>query len=514
MEVEGYALCLGLEARPDLPNPIRPMAYLMKQSVFRPEYKLGHSAEFSLGIRPLIELIDMYHDYEATVRHDKVFALLGMSSDDPDAIKNAGLLPDYGLSWRDLLKRLVQFFLGGLVSVHACPDREIAVIKGKGYVLGKVASVKGQRMCITSRTSDLSREWTLQPSAKSVYADDIVCLLHGASKPTIIRPHKDYFSIVLISVTPPDNAEPESETDGPEYTTSFSKDFLLVWAWEASPNNSLDEEYASAIKTGGDAHPDEDGAVQLANAIKLRNAAQILRDVKLHDAAEQRFREMEGSCENGVSELYDHMMTTIEKKQMPDPEHCKNVLLAVYLARRPLFVPELTGAAGLPLNIDPISVVEKCGFLHITKNGEVHLMRLSLKGYLDKNFASKLQPAGIAQGHAAIGRLSIDAMSLLLRRNIYSLDFGFKPSDMKPPHPDPLASIRYSCEFWADHLCFINSENPECSRGLAVNGEVSKFLREHLLHWLEALSLMGKLSDGVTSIRKLLLAVKVCQFQL
>ena len=77
---------------------------------------------------------------------------------------------------------------------------------------------------------------------------------------------------------------------------------------------------------------------------------------------------------------------------------------------------------------------------------------------------------------------------------------------MTPPHPDPLVSIRYSCVFWTDHLCFLNGENPEYSRELTNSGKVLKFLKEHLLHWLEVLSLLGKLSDGVISIRKFLLA--------
>jgi len=132
----------------------------------------------------------VYHDYEATVRHDKVFTLLGMSSDAPDALGNAGLSPDDGIPRGQLVKHLVRFFLGGKVSVYTCPDREIAVIKGKGYILGKVASVKRQRMYITPETSGHSREWTPRPSTKSAQVDDIVCLLHGVSKPTIMCQNK------------------------------------------------------------------------------------------------------------------------------------------------------------------------------------------------------------------------------------------------------------------------------------------------------------------------------------
>ena len=97
---------------------------------------------------------------------------------------------------------------------------------------------------------------------------------------------------------------------------------------------------------------------------------------------------------------------------------------------------------------------------------------------------------------------------------MYDLSFGYKPDDMTPPHPDPLTSTRYSCEFWADYFCFLNGENPECFTELTENGKVLKFLREHLLYWLEVLSFIRKLLHGVLSIRKLLLAAQVSQFGL
>lgn len=122
VEFEGYALCLGLEAHPDLSDPISPMAYLMKQSVFRPEYRINPFGGISLGLRPLSELIDMYHNYKATLPHDKVFALLGMSSDAPEDLEDARLLPDFRISLGELLERLVRFFLGWKVSVHTCLD--------------------------------------------------------------------------------------------------------------------------------------------------------------------------------------------------------------------------------------------------------------------------------------------------------------------------------------------------------------------------------------------------------
>ncbi|OCK75970.1 hypothetical protein K432DRAFT_464398 [Lepidopterella palustris CBS 459.81] len=80
----------------------------------------------------------MYHTHEATLHHDKVCALLGMSSDDLGAF---GLSSDYMVSWKELFRDLVTFLLGK-VSVQTWGGREMAVITSKGYILGQVSSVE------------------------------------------------------------------------------------------------------------------------------------------------------------------------------------------------------------------------------------------------------------------------------------------------------------------------------------------------------------------------------------
>jgi hypothetical protein len=60
----------------------------------------------SLDICSLSELVDKYHTYKATERHDKIYALLGMSSDD---LSVAGLQLKYNTPWKKLMLNLVKF---------------------------------------------------------------------------------------------------------------------------------------------------------------------------------------------------------------------------------------------------------------------------------------------------------------------------------------------------------------------------------------------------------------------
>ncbi|KIL62289.1 hypothetical protein M378DRAFT_800559, partial [Amanita muscaria Koide BX008] len=55
--------------------------------------------------------------------------------------------------------------------------------------------------------------------------------------------------------------------------------------------------------------------------------------------------------------------------------------------------------------------------------------------------------------------------------------------------------LHYSCVYWANHLEVTNVEDADIMNGL------EKFVDEHMLHWLEVLSLIGKLGSAHRAIR-------------
>ncbi|RYP14835.1 hypothetical protein DL767_010375 [Monosporascus sp. MG133] len=295
-EIDGYAFCVALDSRlpdllgetpSDLRSLIRSVTYLIRGAVFRRKKVSRSSGRFSLSIRSLGELIDMYHTHEATKRHDKVFALLGMSSDDPGA---AGILPNYKIPWREFLQQLIKFLLGGDVSVKSWAETEMAVIESKGLVLGK-ASSEGEsdsnnrqqvRITLKDAYGQLGPETprTLHPSAKSIQAGDLVCLLRGASKPTIIRPCKDHFSVVVIA----------APLEGITMESGERHDILLLWDWETLRPDLQDREYETVLRSREAGHPGREG--HLDKLYRLWNTALILEDAEEHKKAEERLREV------------------------------------------------------------------------------------------------------------------------------------------------------------------------------------------------------------------------------
>ncbi|KAJ8130370.1 hypothetical protein O1611_g3262 [Lasiodiplodia mahajangana] len=245
--INGYAFSVGLNSKlldpiyqvsPDLRSLLRPVAHLMRSTVFRQGKSPSFPGEISLPLRPIGELIDMYHTRKSTILHDKVFALLGMSSDEI-----APRLPlNYHVSWDSLLRRLVEYLLGNEVAVTTWPGLETAKIQGKGSVIGKVSSIKSRGwdeqqavIVLRSKSGRLEHKlnWTLPPSARPVQVGDLVCLLQGAAKPTIARICEDYLSIIIVTAPLLELVQPATE---------HQLNFLLLWDWKKMPREMPNEE--------------------------------------------------------------------------------------------------------------------------------------------------------------------------------------------------------------------------------------------------------------------------------
>ncbi|EHK45650.1 hypothetical protein TRIATDRAFT_291940 [Trichoderma atroviride IMI 206040] len=256
-EIDGYIFCMGINSlnlnyteAPGLRNFIRSATYLIRRKVFQPKHTTSNPSTFSLNIAPLSELIDMYHAREASDCRDKVYALLGMSSDN---YSPRDLSPNYDIQWETLFQQVIKLILCETLSISIWPDKEVAIIKNKCCTLGQVSSVKSdatwsdkQNVTISKYTSRGSQKFeenifwtlTLKTLANSIQEGDIICLLQGASKPTVIRPYKDYFIIIAIAINPATNKQAEKANNGwvkvLQSVTDFPRDFLLVWDWTKS----------------------------------------------------------------------------------------------------------------------------------------------------------------------------------------------------------------------------------------------------------------------------------------
>jgi hypothetical protein len=101
------------------------------------------------------------------------------------------------------------------------------------------------------------------------------------------------------------------------------------------------------------------------------------------------------------------------------------------------------------------------------------------------------------QAHQMLANSCIRLMSTSLKKDV--CDLGERPGTLVnevkssrvgqclPPE------LQYACLYWIPHL-------QQSSSQLRDDDQVHQFLRERLLHWLEALGWMGKVSEGIHSI--------------
>ncbi|CAI7665568.1 unnamed protein product [Penicillium pancosmium] len=235
--------------------------------------------------------------------------------------------------------------------------------------------------------------------------------------------------------------------------------------------------------------------------------ALVLKDLTSGNVKQRKAVEHVKGTPSSLSAIYDRMMVQIDKTEdEEDREFCKKLLEAICFASRPLSYAEVPIIAGLPSDATD-DIVQICGSFLTCHDDTIHILHNSTRQHLTTYFGSH-HKGGAGQIHESMAKRSISAMSDSLRYNICGINEGTELADaIGREKNSPLTPLRYSCEFWVDHLC-----EPE-ARGLGDdqlldNGAAFEFLEEHFLHWLEGLSLIRKLPTALSSVQKLITNLK------
>ncbi|KAJ3453415.1 hypothetical protein MRS44_017662 [Fusarium solani] len=208
--------------------------------------------------------------------------------------------------------------------------------------------------------------------------------------------------------------------------------------------------------------------------------------------------------------VYSRMVMQIQQLKPGYLELCGHLLSTVCTAYRPLSLNELGFLSGLPIEISkkPQSVrkiVTDCGSFLTIRDEDVYIVHQSAKDYLSTEAFQAIFPAGTGKVHYSAFSRSLQIMSETFRCDIYDLYHpGISIDDVRQPDPDPLVPARYSCVYWVDHLNDAISHKASIPiDDLHDDGTVYRFLSKKYLYWLEALSLLRAMPEGVVAIMKL-----------
>ncbi|KAM7190941.1 hypothetical protein V8F33_009174 [Rhypophila sp. PSN 637] len=235
------------------------------------------------------------------------------------------------------------------------------------------------------------------------------------------------------------------------------------------------------------------------------------------DVQEWHTREVLHTFPPGLDDLYLRMVRYIKKSK--DRLHCKRILAVISVVQRPINLRELTTLVELTDSITSYrerleKLIAICGSFLALREQSIYFVHQSAKDFLlgkadletsreaCQEAFSWVFPQGTEDIHHIIFSRSLNAMSLVLRRDIYNLKApGFPIDKVQPPPSDPLATVRYLCVFWVDHLCnsIPNKDTPQRN----TLDSVQTFVEQKYLYWLEALSLLRAMPDGVIAITQL-----------
>lgn len=203
----------------------------------------------------------------------------------------------------------------------------------------------------------------------------------------------------------------------------------------------------------------------------------------------------------GLPELYRRMMTEIQDSM--DREMLVDILAIMSCVYRPVSVGELrhlcTPFAELGED-ETEQVIQSCGSFLTVQKGMVCFVHQSAQDFLLNDCSALLSTTAPLQ-HERLFMASIKAVRKVLRPNIYRLNyFGTRAADIVRPSPDPLDTIEYSCIYLLRHFhdSVASSQQTDISPS-----ELTGFFSNHLLTWLEALSILEKAPENCVLLRKL-----------
>jgi hypothetical protein len=209
----------------------------------------------------------------------------------------------------------------------------------------------------------------------------------------------------------------------------------------------------------------------------------------------------------GLEPLYDRMMVQLHNGgDDEDVVLYEKMIRSITLVCRPLSVAELPILARLPEelqgNRETIEdLISRCGSFLTIRQDTVYLVHQSAKDYFSTGSGKSIFPAGQPVEHAKITRMCSKLMEDTLKRDICDLRVpGISIDEIDSSSVErclPLTT-QYACLYWLDHLqgAFDDSFFHD-------NGLLHVFYQHQLLTWLEALSLMKKLSEGLSMIMQL-----------
>ncbi|QGI99151.1 hypothetical protein CEK26_012220 [Fusarium fujikuroi] len=245
--------------------------------------------------------------------------------------------------------------------------------------------------------------------------------------------------------------------------------------------------------------------------IAAATVCRFLNDATLGSPDELLVRILEYNSRTHMSRLNDIYYSILASQVVNRPrreredilESFQSIVGAIVTLATPLTVNALSLLLNIPATTIDMKIKVLQSVLEVPKTSEVpvRILHLSFRDYLvdpDLRGATDFWVDQEAT-HRRLSSRCLSLMSAMLRENICRLPFpGTSPSEVQglDLHKFIPPELHYACHYWVHH--YVSSHNGDCE----VH-EIYTFLETHLLHWVEAMSVLGHVTDCLTMLHAL-----------
>lgn len=166
----------------------------------------------------------------------------------------------------------------------------------------------------------------------------------------------------------------------------------------------------------------------------------------------------------------------------------------------------LLGMSDTPVKL---SLIRLHSVLNVPKDmvSSIRLLHPSFRDFLldESRCCDKRFSVNRRLKHEELAKYCLRVMSMGLKRNMGHLKTpGSPPEDAErtrlntelPKH------VQYACQYWVDHLESISVDS-SAKHSFPHDEDIQSFFRKDFLHWLEAMSLMARMSQAVLMITRM-----------
>ena len=234
---------------------------------------------------------------------------------------------------------------------------------------------------------------------------------------------------------------------------------------------------------------------------------------KLQDVLTQGSKVQESKFDGTYLPVLNQMLARLSQGQKDNAlKEFRDIVGSIVILASPLS----TSALARMLNTAQKTINNRLRLLHSVLNVPsspelpVKLFHLSFRDFLLD--PEKRQNPEVSQfwvnekeTHRQLAQHCLRVMNQALRKDICGVQWPGTRSasiESKTIRDSLRPEVQYACQYWTFHV-------QQAGDLVSDNGPVHGFLQQHFLHWLEALSLIGRASESVQSIRTLRLLLQV-----